>query len=42
MITDAASPASSASTEAGHTSNFLVNGTPIDYAMTLARDQFEQ
>jgi hypothetical protein len=35
MITDAASPASFASTEADHASNPLVKGFPPDYAMAL-------
>jgi hypothetical protein len=35
MITDATSPASSASTEATHASNSLVKGALPDYAMTL-------
>ena len=36
MITDAASPASCASTRADHASNLLVGDLPPDYAMTLA------
>jgi hypothetical protein len=35
MITDAASPAPFASTKANHSSKYLLNSLPPDYAMAL-------